>query len=119
MRRGTPITRFTGAANRAKADLEAAARDKKLLPPAKTVTSKKPARKSSEGPPLLEDILVKNNKDEEGAAENRLSVKPPNISVPKPPAAYKAYQASQDHSKYDVVKLSRLPTFIKIHTYYF
>ena len=94
MRRGTPITRFTGAANRAKADLEAAARDKKLLPPAKTVTSKKPARKSSEGPPLLEDILVKNNKEEEGAAESRLSVKPPNISVPKPPAAYKAYQAS-------------------------
>ena len=116
MRRGTPITRFTGAANRAKADLEAAARDKKLLPPAKTVTSKKPARKSSEGPPLLEDILVKT---EEGAAESRLSVKPPNISVPKPPAAYKAYQASQDHSKYDVVKLARLPTFIKIHTYYF
>ena len=68
---------------------------------------------------LFDQWVNENNKDEEGAAESRLSVKPPNISVPKPPAAYKAYQASQDHSKYDVVKLSRLPTFIKIHTYYF
>ena len=96
LRRGTPITRFTSVSSRAKADLESAARDKKMLPPAKTTTSKKPsARRHSSGgggPPPLEDILIK-AKDEDGASDGRLCVMPPNISLPKPPPAYKAYQA--------------------------
>ena len=95
LRRGTPITRFTGAANRGKAEAEAAAKEKKMLPPAKTASAKKPARKSSvsgAGPPPLEDILIKAKDSEDGGVEGRLCVMPPNISVPKPPPAYKAYQ---------------------------
>jgi len=105
LRRGTPITRFTGAATKAKADLEG--HNKKLLPPSKTTTAPLPAaaattkkgRRSSAAaskaasaglaPPSLDDILIK-TKDEEG--NSRLCVMPPSISVPAAPPAYKAYQ---------------------------
>ena len=93
LRRGTPITRFTSTANRAKTEVEST--NKKLLPPAKTHTPKRPRKMGPQAPglhsppPKLEDILIK-AKDEEG--NSRLCVMPPSISVPAPPPAYKAYQ---------------------------